>query len=200
MRILIAEDDPVSRRVLEVTLKKWEYEVQVTHDGGEAWAALQAEGCPRLAILDWMMPIMDGPEICRRVRDSPGGEDMYLLLLTAKVQTDDIVEGLEAGADDYVTKPFHPEELQARISTGRRIIELHERLEERVHELEHALHQINTLRGLLPICSYCKRVRNEGDYWQAVESYMSEHSEAEFSHGVCPDCYDKIVRPQIDAM
>jgi len=200
MRILIAEDDPVSRRVLEATLQKWEYELTVTSAGDEAWTALNAEDAPHLVILDWMMPGMDGPQICAKVRQLQDGGLFYIVLLTAKSQPDDIVAGLNAGADDYVTKPFNREELRARVQTGQRIIRLQESLADRVRELEQALAQVRTLSGLLPICSYCKRVREGDDYWQAVESYVASHSDAHFSHGVCPDCYEKVVKPQLERM
>lgn len=128
MRVLIAEDDPISRRVLESTLGKWGYDVAVTCDGSEAWEVLQNEDAPRLAILDWMMPEMDGPTLCRHVRDMAGGEYFYLILLTARQQKEDIIAGLEAGADDYVIKPFDSRELRVRIRCGRRIIELQNEL------------------------------------------------------------------------
>lgn len=124
MRILIAEDDPVSRRLLEALLTKWGYEVIVTTDGEQAWDVLRSEEAPRIAILDWMMPVLDGPEVCRRVRARDNGAYVYLLLLTAKSQKDDIIRGIGAGADDYVTKPFDANELNARLRAGRRIIDL----------------------------------------------------------------------------
>ncbi|MGH9405422.1 MAG: GGDEF domain-containing protein [Terriglobia bacterium] len=124
MRILIAEDDPVSRRVLHAHLTKWGYDVLVTRDGIEAWNLLQAEDHPQLAILDWMMPSMDGLEVIRQLRKKESPAYVYVLLLTAKGQKQDIVAGLEAGADDYLTKPFDAHELQARLRTGRRILEL----------------------------------------------------------------------------
>lgn len=124
MRVLIAEDDPVSRRLLEALLTKWGYEVIVTTDGKQACEVLQQEDAPRLAILDWMMPEFDGPEVCRKVRARENGAYTYLLLLTAKSQKDDIILGIGAGADDYVTKPFDANELNARLRAGRRIIDL----------------------------------------------------------------------------
>ena len=124
MRVLIAEDDPVSRRLLEALLTKWGYEVIVTTDGKQAWEVLQTEDAPRLAILDWMMPEIDGPEVCRKVRARKNGAYIYLLLLTAKTQKDDIIRGIGAGADDYVTKPFDANELNARLRAGRRIVDL----------------------------------------------------------------------------
>jgi phosphoserine phosphatase RsbU/P len=198
MNVLIAEDDPISSRVLEATLKKWGYEVEVTADGNAAWNAMQRDDPPHLLIFDWMMPGMDGPELCARLRERGDGQSFYILLLTAKMQKEDIVAGLQAGADDYVTKPFHAEELRARVQTGRRIIDLQDRLARRIEELERALAEVKQLSGLLPICAYCKRIREGEDYWQAVESFLASHSKAQFSHGVCPECYEKIVKPQLE--
>ncbi|MGH9452142.1 MAG: GGDEF domain-containing response regulator [Terriglobia bacterium] len=124
MRVLIAEDDPVSRRVLQAHLSKWGYDVQATRDGQEAWDALRQADAPRLAILDWMMPSLDGIDVVRRLRKEPGAAYVYVVLLTAKGQKEDLLEGLEAGADDYLTKPFDAHELQARLRTGRRILDL----------------------------------------------------------------------------
>jgi len=128
MRILIAEDNPVSRHLLEAFLVKWDYEVIVTANGADAWRELQRDRTLRLAILDWMMPGMSGVEVCREVRKCPPEPYVYVLLLTAKDQKYDVLEGLEAGADDYLTKPFDPYELRARLRAGRRILELQEQL------------------------------------------------------------------------
>jgi diguanylate cyclase (GGDEF)-like protein len=128
MKVLIAEDDAISRRMLEAFLVKWGYEVMVATEGEEGWGILQGKDAPRLAILDWMMPGRDGIDICRNVRQRKGRPYIYILLLTARGQKEDIVEGLEAGADDYVTKPFDPFELRARLRAGRRIVELQEQL------------------------------------------------------------------------
>jgi two-component system cell cycle response regulator len=128
MKVLIAEDDSISRRMLEAFLTKWGYQVVVATQGEEAWEILQGKDAPKLAILDWMMPGRDGIDICRCLRQSKGRAYIYLLLLTARGQKEDVVEGLEAGADDYVTKPFDPFELRARLRAGRRIVELQEKL------------------------------------------------------------------------
>ena len=200
MRILIAEDDAVSRRVLEATLEKAGYEVLVTRDGDEAWRALDGDDPPRLLVLDWMMPGLDGTEICARLRRREDGQSFYILLLTAKTQKEEIVAGLRSGADDYIAKPFHHEELKARVQSGRRLVELQQGLAERIAELEQALAEVKQLSGLLPICAYCKRIKEGKDYWEAVEKYIAGHSQAQFSHAVCPDCYEKIVKPQLDKL
>ncbi len=139
MRILIAEDDPVSRRVLHATLLKWGHEVAVVCDGDEALAVLQGTDAPALAILDWMMPGMDGVEVCRRARQSSSATPTYIILLTAKAEKEDVVAGLEAGADDYLTKPFARVELRARIEVGARVIKLQKSLADRVVALDLAL-------------------------------------------------------------
>jgi diguanylate cyclase (GGDEF)-like protein len=128
VKVLIAEDDPVSRRMLQALLVKWGYHVMVAAEGEEAWQVLQGNEAPRLVILDWMMPGRDGIDICRSLRQRKGRAYIYILLLTARGQKQDIVEGLEAGADDYLTKPFDPYELRARVRAGQRIVELQERL------------------------------------------------------------------------
>jgi diguanylate cyclase (GGDEF)-like protein len=128
VKVLIAEDDSISRRMLEASLVKWGFEVLVAKEGEEAWGILQSNDAPRLAVLDWMMPGRDGIDICRSVRQRKGRPYIYVVLLTARGQKGDVVEGLEAGADDYVTKPFDPYELRARLRAGRRIVELQEQL------------------------------------------------------------------------
>jgi len=130
MKILIADDDPVSSRLLDRLLVKWGYEVIAAHDGTEAWEVLQAENAPRVALLDWIMPGIDGLEICRRVRARSGQLYVYIMLLTANDKVGNLVEGLEAGADDYLTKPFHPQELRARLRVGLRMLDLESRLVE----------------------------------------------------------------------
>lgn len=195
--ILAADDDPVSLRVLQKALEKWGHTVYIAKNGTEAWQVLTSPEAPRMAILDWMMPGMDGPTICRRARDIPMVQTSYLILLTARADSVDIVAGLEAGANDYVTKPFQPTELRARVGVGLRVLDLQSKLAVRINDLEAALKQVKQLHGLLPICMYCKKIRNDGDYWQQVETYISDHTEAEFSHGICPDCYEKLIKSQL---
>lgn len=199
-RVLIAEDDPVSCTVLERTLHGWGHEVIVTRTGTEAWDVLCKDDAPRLAILDWMMPGLEGPEVCRRVRALARPVPPYLILLTARGASDDIVAGLDSGADDYVTKPFDRPELRSRVRVGERVLALQAGLAERVGQLEDALGQVKELKGLLPICSYCKAVRDDQNYWHRVETYITAHSSARFTHGICPDCWCNVVEPELAAI
>jgi sigma-B regulation protein RsbU (phosphoserine phosphatase) len=191
VKILIAEDDRTSHRVLKAVLEKAGYLVQGAWNGTEAWQSLQSSDRPRLAVLDWMMPELDGVELTRRLRAKGQLASLYIILLTAKGARSDIIAGLEAGANDYITKPFHREELLARIHVGQRVVELQESLEQRINELEKAISEIKTLQGLIPMCASCKKVRDDQGYWQQVEDYLMEHSEAAFSHALCPDCLKK---------
>ena len=136
MKILIAEDEPAFRQLLEEMLVKWGYEVVVTQDGNEAWQVLSSKDAPRLAILDWMMPGVDGVELCRRVRKVRPEPYTYLVLLTSQKRDEDLVTGMDAGADDYILKPFTISELRVRLNAGRRIIDLQNELAAHVAELE----------------------------------------------------------------
>ena len=199
MRILIAEDDGTSRAMLAAILVKNGYEVIETINGAEALSALQLPDAPRLAILDRLMPEIDGLEVIRRVRAQQTTNAPYLVILTSMGAKSDIIAGLDAGANDYLTKPFDPGELRARIEVGRRLVETQNALIEsrsmlaaKVQELRQALDQIKTLRGIVPICANCKKIRNDTGYWQQVEVYVRDHTEAEFTHGICPECITKL--------
>jgi sigma-B regulation protein RsbU (phosphoserine phosphatase) len=200
MKILVAEDQTVSRHILAANLRKWGYDVIAVEDGTQAWEALQAKEAPQLAILDWLMPGMDGIDICRQIRNNPLTRQIYVILLTARRGQEDKIQGLQSGADDYITKPFNRDELRARVQVGSRVLELQGSLAQRVRELEAALSSVKTLQGLLPICSYCKKIRNDRNYWQQVEGYICDHSEAQFSHGICPECYERFVQPELDRL
>jgi len=197
MRVLVAEDDVVSKRVLEATLIKLGFEVTGVSDGASALKILLKPDAPKLAIIDWMMPEMDGVEVCRRIREQPSVEPAYIILLTAKADKNSICIGLDSGADDYLSKPFDREELRARLHVGRRMVELQQSLADRVLALEVSLAQVKQLQGLLPMCSYCKNIRDDQNYWQQVESYIAARSEVTFSHGICPGCYHTEVVPQL---
>jgi DNA-binding response OmpR family regulator len=197
MRVLIADDEATSRHLIQATLGGWGFEVLVAVDGCEALRVLQESRGPEIAMLDWMMPGIDGLDVCRRMRATMPNAATYIILVTARGGLENVVRGLEAGADDYITKPFDPRELRARLHVGVRIVQLQKALMERFQELEDALKRVKQLQGLLPICSYCKKIRNDRNYWEQVDAYITSHSEAQFSHGVCPDCYEIHLKPQL---
>jgi DNA-binding response OmpR family regulator len=188
MRILIADDDFVSQLQVEAALSRHGYESTVVSNGAEAWSVLQ-EQSPKLAILDWAMPQLDGIQLCRRIRNTPLLAGTYLILLTANSGRDELLTGLEAGANDYLVKPFDPEELAARVRVAAQVVHLQGELAQRIEELEQAVTRINGLEKLLPICCYCKKIRDD-DHWREIDSYISNHTDVLFSHGICPACYN----------
>jgi len=191
MRVLIADDEQTSRRLLETSLIKWGYEVTVAADGLEAWSILQQPDAPRLVILDWMMPGLDGIEICRRVRQREDGSLTHIIILTSREALEDTVTGFEAGADDFITKTINRAELRARIQVGERMVALQQALASRISELEQALKHIRRLQGILPICMHCHKIRDDREVWQRLEEYISENTEAMLSHSLCPECLRK---------
>ncbi|MEM1024886.1 MAG: response regulator transcription factor [Myxococcota bacterium] len=192
MKVLVADDDAVQQKLMERKLSEWGFDFVTVSDGTAAWDYMRHSEEPLIALLDWVMPGFQGPELCQRARALLPESRIHLILLTSRDEQADVVEGLQAGADDYVCKPFHSGELRARLHTGQRLLELRESLRDRVEELSKALEDIRQLRKLLPICSYCKRVRHDEVYWTRVESYLSERLDMRFSHGICPSCFDSL--------
>jgi sigma-B regulation protein RsbU (phosphoserine phosphatase) len=144
------------------------------------------------------MPTMDGIEVCRRVRQNPAMQHIYIIMLTTKDDEEDVVEGLRAGANDYVTKPFKRRELKARIQVGVRVVQLQSELAQQVRVLQEAMAREKRLQGLVPICSYCKKIRNDNNYWQQVKRYIEDYADVAFSHSICPDCYTTKVQPELE--
>jgi len=173
MKILIAEDDVVSRRLLESVLAKLDYEVISTENGRDAWTSFLVE-TPRILITDWMMPFVDGPELCRKVRNDQRFRYTYIIMLTALAGRKFYLEGMNAGADDFLNKPFDMEELSVRLKAAERILDLQA--------------EVSILNGLLPTCSYCKSIRDEKNEWQPLEEFVASRTSTSFSHTVCPEC------------
>jgi CheY-like chemotaxis protein len=185
-KILIADDEPVTRAAVKKVVTRRGWEVVVCENGHDAAAQFDLENPPDVAVLDWMMPGLDGAELCQRLRKKK--VRAYLIMLTGRTRPEDLVQALASGADDYVRKPFDWSELIARIKVGVRVSLLQRQLDEKVCLLEASLANAKQLGGLLPICSYCKRIRDDRDYWNGLEHYISSHSDAKFTHGVCPSC------------
>lgn len=200
MKILVADDDPISRCLLRKTLEGWGYEVVGAVTGLEALHLLMGEDAPSLAILDWIMPEVEGVDLCRRVRAGPERRQPYLILLTGKGGKENVLKGLESGADDFITKPFDLDELRMRLHVGQRIVNLQLHLSRQVDQLEQALGEVHRLRGLLPICAWCKKVRNDQDYWQSVEEYLTTHFDTRLTHSVCPSCAANMVNTELAAV
>jgi len=194
MKIVIADDDLIIRRILNATLRTWQHDLITLKDGNEAWNFLSSVAAPCLAILDWIMPGLDGTEVCRRLREQRPDDAIYLILLTAKTDKSNIVTGLAAGANDYIAKPFDEGELYARIRVGVRMLELQQKLADRIDELTQERARVQELQKLLPICAYCKKIRDDQNYWQGLENYFGKHADIRFSHGICPCCMDKVMR------
>ncbi len=153
---------------------------------GSSW-----EGGRGRALFDWMMPEMDGLGVCRRSRQAALPDPPCLIFVTSRTSTEDVVAGLEVAAYDYITKPDRSAELKARIKAGRRVLELQQALAARARQLQAAMSHVKTLQGLLPICSFCHKTRNDQESWERLESCIPAHSEARFTHGICPDCLQK---------
>src|SRR5215510_12970485 len=183
MRILIVEDDLDAREMLRVLLGLDGHEVVSAVDGQQGWDKFRSENFS-VVISDWLMPEADGLELCRRIRSSETTRYCYVILLTALQGKSNYLEAMRAGVDDFVLKPYDPDELRARLMVAERILGLQ--------------HRVNRLEGILPTCMYCKRIRDERDAWIHIEQYISQRTEASFSHGVCPECYHSVVRPDLD--
>jgi DNA-binding response OmpR family regulator len=187
-KILIAEDHSGTRRVLEALVRQWGHDPVTAEDGTEAWNRFQNADAPCLALLDWLLPRVSGLDLVQMIRENPRKPRPYLILLTSRNRKEDLVAGLNAGADDYIVKPWNANELWARVNAGLRLIGFQNQLEERVAELEAARSKIEVLQGLLPICAHCRRIRDGENQWHRLEHYIETHTPASFTHGVCPEC------------
>jgi DNA-binding response OmpR family regulator len=176
MKILIAEDDETARELIAEILQQDGYEVVQACDGANAWQEF-GQSDFGVVISDWLMPETDGLELCRRIRSAKLSTYPYIILLTALKGKDYYLEGMEAGADDFISKPFDPDEFRAKLHAAQRIVSLQRR--------------VSTLEGILPTCMYCRKIRDEQNAWVTLEQYVTERSNAAFSHGVCPECYEQ---------
>jgi len=184
MEILIAEDEDVDRELLVAALQQLGHGVVVTENGRQAWEIFQQREDLRMLISDWLMPEVDGLELCRRVRVARRPHYTYVVLLTIMSGKSRYMEGMDAGADDFISKPFDPDLLAARLRVAERILNLHQ--------------EVRQLESLLPICSYCKKIRDERERWWPIEKYIGQRTATDFSHGICPECYANIAEPDLE--
>jgi CheY-like chemotaxis protein len=191
IRILVVDDDADVARGTAHLLERAGYATAVARNGVEALQAVQTFH-PHLVLSDRDMPEMNGVEMCRQIKGDPALSDMFVILISGTyTQSDEQAAGLEAGADGYIARPIANRELAARVASFVRILRLNRSLREKNAELEAALAKVNLLSGLLPICAGCKKIRDDQGYWGQVESYLEKHSEATFTHGLCPECVSK---------
>jgi len=176
MKILVAEDDSVSSTVLATRLRKLGHTVSTAENGKEAWFTF-VRMHPRLVITDWMMPEVDGLELTRRIRAEQRPRYTYVIMLTAMGGKESYLEGMNAGADDFLTKPVDADTLNARLRVAERLLGLQE--------------QVSQMEELLPICAYCKRIRDGQDEWQDLQQYVGSRTEASFQSEICPECHAK---------
>jgi CheY-like chemotaxis protein len=188
-RILIVDDEPVNRLLLKKALGTL-YRVEIATNGGDAVEQIKLHP-PDLILLDVMMPVMDGFEVCRLIKAESGLCDIPVIFITSLNQIDEELRGLEMGAVDYIYKPYNINMVQLRVRNQLELKRHRDLIEQQRAELEKTLALLKRLEGIIPICMFCKKIRNDDDYWQQVEQYITEHSEALFSHGICPSCYEK---------
>ncbi len=186
MKVLAVEDDNVARAILKRSLERLGHEVAEARDGEEAWAMWQKDR-PRVIVCDWLMPRLDGLKLCKLIRAQEGNEYVYFILLTAAGATvQNTRAAADAGVDDFLNKPIDLSRLWARLRVAERILKY--------------TTQVHRLEEMMPMCSYCKKIRDDQNYWQQIESYINERTGTEISHSVCPECYQRVVVPELERL
>ena len=189
--ILVVDDIPRNLQVVGVVLKEEGFQVAAATSGPQALGMLKHMQ-PDVILLDIMMPEMDGYEVCGIIKELDDVADIPIIFLTAKNEIEDVVKGFKLGAVDYITKPFNAAELLARVNTQVELKRARDAEKRLIKRLRQALAQVKALSGLLPICSSCKKIRDDKGYWTQVEQYITEHSETQFTHGLCPACFREL--------
>lgn len=189
--IVLIDDEVDYANMLRIRLESVGYNPSIFSDPLEGIMHIQKDP-PDLILLDINMPGMDGLEMCKRLKESEKTRDVPVIFLTARVESQDVVRGFEVGGVDYITKPVNAQVLLARVKTHVSLKKAHDEQKVLIQQLQESLSEIKTLTGLLPMCAHCKKIRDDKGYWEKVEVYIEDHSEAEFSHGICPDCIKKL--------
>lgn len=200
MRILVADDEPIFRKLYASLLENLGHDVVIAESGDQAWSLLQRTDAPRFAVLDWMMPGLSGVDLCSRLRGTARHRLSYFIIVTANSGKDDLVAAMDAGASDFVTKPFAPSEFLARVTVGVRAMTLQDQLLERIVVLQAAVKEDFNAMPILPVCMYCKSVRDEKDLWHEREEFLVGTIAQKLSHGICPSCDEGIVAPMLEAL
>ena len=182
MKILAVEDDAVSQLLLRRALERLGHQVVLANDGESAWAAL-ADPELRVVVSDWRLPRLNGLELCQRIRARRSDYVCFLLLTQNEASDANLEAAIAAGVDEFLTKPVEPRELKLRLHVAQRIVEF--------------TTELRRLESFLPICGYCKKIRRDQNYWQQIEAYLSERAGTRFSHGVCPECYNRVLAPEL---
>ena len=198
LRVLAVDDDLVTRQTMTAVIASAGWTPVVVADPEDAYNILMGPDAPPIALIDWQMPKLSGLELCRQIRHAEPDARPYLIFVTANTSSDDIVTGLDAGADGYMTKPISAVELQARVRAGLRMIAVQSDLRHRLRECETFMTQVQPLRELMPICVYCHRVRHDEDEWSSLEEYLTTKIKMRFTHGFCPTCYVHHVKPDLE--
>jgi DNA-binding response OmpR family regulator len=188
VKILIADDELTTRMLVQVSLENWGYRVESVVDGHEAWSILKKKDDFHIVILDWEMPKLDGIEVCRRIKEMDLDSPPYIILLTARDSKKDIVQGFDAGADDYMTKPFNDNELRARVRVAERLVRTQTSLADTVNELEEVLNLLETIQEGVEVCPSCYKIRCIDDEWLSIQESVDQHANLHFIHTDCPDC------------
>ncbi|MDA3791004.1 MAG: response regulator [Desulfobacula sp.] len=182
--VLIVDDERFNLKVLTEFLHE-DYKIMAVRTGEQALKAVQGSSLPDLILLDIMMPGIEGYEVCKKIKQDEKTSHIPIIFVTVISEAMDAAKAFEFGAVDYITKPFNPVTVKARVKT-------HIQLNNTMRNLEAALKDVKKLSGLLPICSNCKKIRDDKGYWSQIEAYIRDHSETEFSHGICPGCSDEL--------
>lgn len=188
VKILIAEDEYTTRLMVQVSLENWGYSVSSVADGQAAWQKLRKSEALDIAIVDWEMPEIDGVELCKRVKDLKRDKPVYVILLTGRDSQHDIVQGFDAGADDYMTKPFNDDELRARVKVAERLVTSQSALAQTVEELKDALNLVDALQSVSYVCRTCNKITDEQGNWRTLKECVDNDYDFRFSQTTCNHC------------
>lgn len=198
-RILVTDDSAINTKIVERILKNENFEIVTALGGNEALEKINSESFD-LILLDIEMPDISGYDVCKQIRANPATKDIPVIFLTAKDDDASLLKGFEVGGQDYLTKPVKAAELLARVRTHVALKLTYDKQEVLINDLKKALAQVKQLNGLLPICSSCKKIRDDKGYWTQVEFYISKHTDVDFSHSICPDCMKKLYPKQYEIL